>query len=764
LRRRPAHREENGEVVTPKSSSESHGAPSAEPEVHLRDYWYVLLKRRWIMAAVVLAIVSLSAAISFLRMPTYKAQSLIEVNRGTVNLGQDALVEDRLPGNIEFYPTQRRILESRTLAERTAERLELWTHPLFQVEEAESAGDVKDKAVEKLKDMLRVNVIRNTQLIEVSFITPDPKLSADLANAQVQSYVGFSSEASLGVAKSTTSFLREQIEKLQVDIQKKEAMLQDYSQQQDIVMVDQKENIVIQQLEDFNRRLTETQAERAEAEARYRSLRSAEPDSINEVRESRTIQNLKQEYASLQKQHAELATKFKSDWPELKRVQSAMRELEQEIERESRNVTNQVIAGARVEYQAALRRESLLKQELDNQKGEAQDLSMLAADYNRVKAELDNQREMLQQLLRRQSETGLTAEFGERQPVNVRIVETAVPPKWRYEPSVTKNLLIGVVVGISLAVGLVFFLDYWDTSIYTVEDLRRAVPLAYLGMIPRMKPGQEGRALSAGRKGTVQGNRESRQTALAPIGRSLPAVPSSHTTLDQSIVRERFKFLRGGLLLSSAGGVPRTVLVTSPEKHAGKTFVVSNLAASLAEMNKSVLIVDADLRNPHLHKVFGIRNRVGLTNVLTGQMAFEDGCILKTTVPNLFVLLAGPLSPTPAELLSSEAMEQALEQALRHFDFVLVDSAPLLPVIDSHVLTSRCDAVVLVSRSGQTTRPAVKASADLVEKVNGKITGVVLNDVDLKDWAQNYYYGHYTYEYGTYSQEGSPVNLKGRRS
>lgn len=721
------------------------------------------------MAAVGVVTLSMTAVCSFVQTPLYKATSLIEINRGKVNLGQAALVEDRLPGIMEFYPTQKRILASRTLAHRTVAELRLWDHPVFESTKTDtpsSEEETKERVTSTVRQMLEVSYLRNTQLLEVSFVTPDPVLSAELTNALVRQYMLFSSEADLGVAKNTSSFLRDQIQKLQQDIQKKEALLQEYSKSKDIVMVGQNENIVVQHLEDLNRRLADTQAERAQAEARYRSLENAAPHSIQDVLDSRTIQNMKQQLALLQKQYDELSAKFKDDWPDMIRTRNAMEELQQRIDMETNDAARKAVANARVVYQAALREERLLKDELEKQKGEAQGLNSLAADYNSVKAELDNQRVMLQQLLRRQSETGLTAELGETQPVNVRIVEEAVVPRWRFKPNIVKNLVFGAVVALFLALGLAFFLDYWDTSIYTIEDLKRDVSIPYLGMIPKMKTnGHSARGLlpaGNGPKALPGPRRVQGRQMRGRESRPLPTVRSSAGPMpvEQSIIRERFKFLRGALLLSNAGGAPKTVLVTSPHKHAGKTFVVSNLAASLAEMQKKVLLVDADLRNPHLHRVFGIRNRVGLTNVLTGQLSFQDGCILKTSVPNLFVLLAGPLSPTPAELLDSAAMQQALERTQQHFDFVLVDSAPLLPVIDTHVLTSRCDAVVLVTRSGQTTRPAVKQSAELVGKANGKITGIVLNDIDLGDWAQNYYYGHYTYEYGTYP-EANRNSLRG---
>ena len=230
----------------------------------------------------------------------------------------------------------------------------------------------------------------------------------------------------------------------------------------------------------------------------------------------------------------------------------------------------------------------------------------------------------------------------------------------------------------------------------------------------------------------------------------LPALTGS-----KSILPERFKFLRSSLLFANPGAPPKTMLVTSPEKHAGKTFVTCNLAASLTELDKKVLIIDGDLRNPRLHRVFQMRNKVGLSTVLTGQKSVDEGIVCRTPLKNVFVLLAGPLCPRPAELLGSKVMEELLERCGQEFDFILIDSAPLLPVIDTHVLASRCAAVLLVVRSGQTSRYAVNSCVEMLDRVQARITGVVLNDVNLNDYAQYYYHSHYSYEYGSYTSRAS---------
>ncbi|MGH9390515.1 MAG: hypothetical protein ACRD1Z_12930, partial [Vicinamibacteria bacterium] len=341
------------------------------------------------------------------------------------------------------------------------------------------------------------------------------------------------------------------------------------------------------------------------------------------------------------------------------------------------SVARKVVATAEREYREAREREMLLGREATSQKGEAQELNKLTTDYNQIKAEIDNQRTMLQQLLRRQSETGLSAELGEQQPVTVRVVEAALVPRGSTGPGLRRSLFLGTLVGLGLALGLAFFLDYWETNIYTIDDLRRHVPLPYMGMVPRLDGGsdillggmsvkslaaeaaEEQRAKSTKKLSTTR-------SALALAQRKV----ASRSKDDVSMIAERFKFLRGSLLLSKPGAPPRVVLVTGPDKNAGKTFVACNLAMSLTDLDKKVLLIDADLRNPQLHKIFRFKNRVGLSNVLSGQTSLEKGCVVSTPIPNFFVLMAGPPSPTPAELLGSRKMEEVLGECAYHFDYV----------------------------------------------------------------------------------------------
>ena len=729
----------------------------AESETHLRDYWYIILKHRWVILTVFISVLSYTSVRALMRQPVYSATMVLQIDRGKVNIVQDVMVQDYWSGYDEFYPTQQRVLMSRNLSQRVVKQLRLWERPYFGGDKTRTADEeTLEGLAGRLVGMLKVTQIRNTQLMELTFTSTEPKVAAELANALARQYMTFSMEKETTIARDTAGFIREQVEKIQVEIQEREQLLQEYSQRQDLMMVDEKELLVMQQLQDLNSAVAAARTSRATAEANYRSLRATDAQTLPAVLANPTVQGLVQQRGVLEGQVAELAAKFKDDWPDLRRAREGLADIKKRIEIERNTLTFEVVAKAKVEYRAAVERETLLLAEVESQKQEAQELSKLTTDYSQIKAGIDNQRSMLQQLLRRQSETGLSADLFEREPVNVRIVEAALVPKAPTGPSLSRSLLLGSVVGIALALGLALFLDYWETSIYTIEDLRRHVPLPYMGMVPRLDPETVSRwnALTAGATGRDANKRGKNMShTRSALALSQSTKIASRAKEDMSLIAERFKFLRGSLLLSTPGRPPRSVLVTGPDKNAGKTFVACNLATSLADLDKKVLLIDADLRNPQLHKVFRFKNRVGLSSVLSGQTSIEKGCVFSTLIPNLYVLLAGPASPTPAELLGSSKMEETIEQCMQLFDYVLLDSAPLLPVFDSHYLTVCADANLLVVRSGHTSRNAVSQSLDLIDRVGGKVTGVVLNDVNLADYAQNYYYSYHSYEYGTYGEE-----------
>lgn len=757
--------------------ADSPDHPGLYPTATLREVYFTLLKHRWPAAAVVLTTWLVAGMARFMETPVYRASSLIQIEGGKINVVEDVMVNPTR-GMADLYGTQEKIIKSRLLAERVVEHhgSVLTRHPLF----ARPSGSADLKAIARsIQGMVDVRRIEKTQLMEVSFVTPDPDLSADLANWQVEEYRNFNINSERDQAQDTSDFIHDEVTELRDQIRKNEDTLRQFARDQSIVVGDTgDDSIVMKRLETLNTQLTEAEAQRAASEARYRSLQRADAKSIDEVRNSTAVRELERNYMALGAKYEEMSSTFGPDWPEMKRIKTAIEEVRRSLDAKVKEEARKVISAANASYREALDRESLTRQSLDDQKSRVQNLQGASAEYSQIKAELENQRQMLQGLLKRRSETSISADLADRlgggdreeKQVSIKVIEKAEVPGAPYAPGARRRALMIVVLGLVLGIGTAYVIDHWDDSIHTVEDLKRHIPLPYLGMIPRYGErvpigGHIGRAL-----GRAEGKRPS---AIAAGGSSvdralaskrsnyLPTLYDRNPSLEENrnTLSERFRFLRGSMLLSTPGAVPKVILVTSPDKSCGKTFVSSNLSCALVQLNKRVLLIDSDLRNPKLHRVFHYRNRVGLTNVLTGQKALGEGCIMRTDIPNLFLLMAGPKSPNPGELLASPAMGKTLAEAAEHFDFVILDSAPLLPVFDSHILSTRCDAVVLVARAGVTSRHATLQSVELIERVKGKITGIVLNDVNLDDYAQYYYHSHYTYEYGRYPSEDERVRM-----
>jgi capsular exopolysaccharide synthesis family protein len=410
-----------------------------------------------------------------------------------------------------------------------------------------------------------------------------------------------------------------------------------------------------------------------------------------------------------------------------------LHEIEAQIQGEMKRVGGRL----RGDYLAALQRENMLRAALEEQKQQENKLNESAIEYSLLKRDFETNRTLYEGLLQKLKEAGVTAGLRSN---NIRPVDIARTPGSPAEPNVPRNLGFAFALGLTSGIGLAFLLEGVDNTVRTPEQAQSISGLPSLGMIP----------LGSRTAG------EANPTGLS-VAASKEAVELITLSRPQSQMSESYRALRTSLLLTSLGAPPKTILITSALPQEGKTTTSINTATVLAQKGTRVLLIDADLRRPSIHKMLGIGPRAGLSNVLTGGTTLQDATVRSTLLPNLFILPAGTPPPNPAELLASSQMMDLLAELREQYDHIVVDTPPTLSVTDAVVLSTRADAVVLVIRSGQTTKPALRRSRDILAQVNARVAGVLLNAVDLD--SPDYYY-YYEYQ-GKYGQRYYDENMTG---
>jgi capsular exopolysaccharide synthesis family protein len=385
---------------------------------------------------------------------------------------------------------------------------------------------------------------------------------------------------------------------------------------------------------------------------------------------------------------------------------------------------------------AALQRENMLHDALEKQKQEANKLNESSIEYSLLKRDVESNRQLYEGLLEKLKEAGVSAGLKSN---NFRIVDNARVPNYPVEPNVPRNLAFALVLGLTSGIGLAFLLEGLDNTVRTTEQAQTISGFPPLGMIP------------LGSKSARDGANAKRLV----IAGSKEAVELVTQVRPQSQMAESYRALRTSLLLSHLGAPPKVIMITSALPQEGKTTTSINCAVVLAQKGVRVLLIDADLRRPSIHKTLGMGPRSGLSNVLTGSATLQQAITRAPILPNLFVLPAGTPPPNPAELLASSNMKDVLNELRGQYDHIVLDTPPTLSVTDAVVLSQRADAIVLVIRSGQTTKQALRRSRDILMQVNAKVSGVLLNAVDLSS-PDYYYYYEYQGKYARYYRDDEP--------
>jgi capsular exopolysaccharide synthesis family protein len=721
--------------------------PEESPLLH---YLRVLKKRRWAVLATTAIIFTLAVIATLRETPLYQATSKVAIFPETPNFLGFKNLDDSSP-DYQYdvaLETQAAILRSDALAMEVIKAMRLDEDPRFSsAPRHRTADSVEDASLQPDAEIttgllgrfhggLGIQLIPNSRLVQISYIDPDPKLATEIVNTLVKTFTEQNFKTKYEAATQTSDWLNTEIDDLRLKVQTSEEKLVRYQKDHSILGVDEKQNIVTAKLDELNRELAAAEMDRIQKESTYKLATSGDPSVFakpSREGEISMMAKLRDKRAELDTQRAQLTTQFGAAYPKVVEIDNQLKQIEKEIVTEKARLQEQI----RNEYLAALQRETLLITAFNGQKQEANKLNESAIEYSVLKRDAEANRQLYQDLLQRLKEAGVSAGL---RSSNIRVVDVARTPTGPIKPNVPRNIQFGLLLGLACGVGLAFVLESLDNSIRTIEEVSSISTLPALGTIPLQMSGN-GSLRKRLKPATIQ-LQTSESPALITYARP------------RSEAAEAYRSLRTSILLSSYGAPPKVILVTSAVPQEGKTTISANSAMVLAQRGGRVLLVDADLRRPGIDRMFGFRSRGGLSTLISGGDKFEDVAVPFADVPNLTILPAGPIPPQPAELLGSAVMKEYIARWRNEFDHVVIDSPPCLSVTDAVVLSPEADRVILVARSGRTTKIVLRRACDLLMQVNARVMGIVLNALNTRSTEGYYYYGgRYSDRYYDESQE-----------
>jgi succinoglycan biosynthesis transport protein ExoP len=728
--------------------------------LHLRDYLRVLYKYRWLAATCFGVTLALALLATLLTTRTYVATTRLQIAKQSpiqLQLQENVLKVDGsergADGTSTFLSTQVAILHSRDLAERVIREQRLEEKDAFndpgaragvaaiggsllnllrprgwsavddvRPEGGLSASEPSPRAINRYLSWLTVSDVRGTDLVDVTFTTPSAELSAFLAAAHTQAYIAANDEARLATNVTAKAFLGEQLREAREKLERSATALRDYASAHPSVAVDNEHDVATERIRGLAELLTKVEGDRVGMEARYDFLKKPGTDTLAYFLSKQGVEKLRLQILDLDAQEATLADRLGKNHPDMVALRQQRTALQQQLEAEVRTETDAV----RAKHEALQLRETRLQDKLQQQEEAAIEAQAVAARYELLKKDLEAARELRDSLLKQQMETDVNSELAAS---NIRVVDRAEVPLGPAKPNVPLNLMLGGFVGVLFAVGATLVVEYFDSSVKSSEDVENLLNVPALAVIPSLaadKRSQRGRA-----------------GAAAPGNRSQDLVVHHEP---RSLSAEAFRALRTAVLFSTPDQPPRVILMTSAGQGEGKTMTSLNLATTLAVAGSQVLLIDADLRRPSVHRAFAVSNDDGLSKYLARQSPLES-VTHGTEVPNLAIVPAGPIPPNPAELVGSARMRDLLAQLRDKYDFVIVDSPPTLPVTDAVLLAREADGVVLVVKGHDTPRELVRRARDQLQNAGGRILGALINNVTSSWGAGDYYYRRY---YGAY--------------
>lgn len=719
---------------TPKQAEGDH--------IRLGDYWHAFLKRKWLILAIILGVLFITVVMTLRQPKIFQATATVEID----------LQVDRVLNNVNdvyqlgdmsywdsksYFETQYKIILSDVVAAAVVDALHLDRDLAFlgldKIEDEEELTRALKRVdpVMVLQANLSVDPVQESRLVRIHYRGTDPVLITSIANAVARAYIEQNLERKLISTRNALDWLDEQTGGLKTKLETSEQDLYRFMEANNILTIsmDQRINLLGTRMADLSRETSQTESQLIKSRARYEALRKAMDSAENlenlanlEILRDPLVRDLKLTLEKLLRERAEAEGRYKDKHPDVLRLQAQVDRARANLRREIGNIVEAV----RVEYESTRQTHEALTRELDLVKDQAREMTLREVEYNRLLRERDLNQRLFEQVIQRLREVDLS---GMLKINNIRMLDEAKIPKTPVYPRVKLNIVVGLMLGLLLALGVALVLEMLDTTIKNQDDITRHLGVPLLGIIPR-----------------VRRDTSDPRTAI-------PNAADIYSFLyPKSAIAECCRQVRTNLNFMSPGKPLRRILVTSSSPREGKTAIASNLSITLAQSGKRILVVDTDMRRPRIHKAFGMTNEYGLSNIIMGLMT-EQEAIRSTEIENLSVLTCGPIPPNPAELIGSDTFAAIVDRLSGSFDWIVFDSPPVVAVTDALVLSRLVDGVVMVVKFGSTLRDVAAQARSQLAGVKARLLGAVINDLDLENRQYDHYYYYYYNRYGYYYGE-----------
>ncbi len=730
--------------VPPETNSA--GFSTTVTDTTLSEALITLRKRRWVLIVAVILGLAYGIFTAQFQQKRYESYGRIQVRSGSSNEYRvNAITGSEDTGSRLL--TEIEIIKSDSMMLKVAREMDLSNNVDFLEKKGPlphtslDVPEVRQLTVHRLQSILHVTMVPKTDIIRISYSSLNAKLSADIVNTVISTYIQNSYKTRFASTQRVSTWLSGTLDDLKQQVETSQEQMLDLERKLGILGFDPTHNQISSSLDDLARAAGAAKLARIIAEARYRVLSGMDPNTIEGSIETTPgtapaeLSALRGALAAAKANYAQMEANLGPNHPQSKALKAQIDEYLKEIGAEQ----DRLLIQAKQNYVVAQANEAQTSAALEAQKTDAYKLRDQLVEFNLRQREFEANRTLydsLEQRLRTASvQSGLES-------LEIDVVDPALPPAFPLLKPQSTVILTALVFSLLAGIVIAFVLESLDTGLRSIAEIESITELPSLAVIPRARRSSVDQAATM-------------TTAQRNIG---------ILTQPKSQFAEAFRSLRTSLLLSTTGHPPKVIVVTSATPSEGKTTAASNLAAILAQRDTRVLLIDGDLRRPNVHHRFGLNGKIGLTTVLTGATTLEATVQRVPEIPNLDILPSGPIPPFPTEMLSSEAMATTLKQCCELYNYVVIDSPPILSVTDGVILARDADAVALVVRHGKSSKHVVRRARDLLLRSGATITGIVLNAVDLNSPEYYGYYGYSGYSYASVDSESWEAQAPARNS